>query len=756
MNASPRQRLALIQGLMDTDGTVETPRMCLDGVTPKHGAIEFSTTSEILATQFQDLIRGLGGLCKKSPRQTYYTHEGEKKPGKISYRVTPRVRDRTSLFRLPRKRDLTLIGDHKYQDSLKLAIRNIEYIGRFEAQCIEVDHPDHLYITDDYIVTHNTVGALSLTAWCMYAHGEEFQIGLFSKDNKLREENVKRVKTLGENLPEWWIAKDKHRDKTNTTELYYAERRTHYVTMVAQKDKAQADRQARGASTPFVHVDEAEFCANFGISYPVILASTETARANAKKNGKPHSNIITTTAGDPSRPECQEAARIINGAMAFSEFLYDLENYDKLHEVVQANSAQKMLRGTFSHLQLGYSNDWLREKINRSQASREQILRDYFNRRVSIQEKPIIPENVLNIINASQREPAYIQMLASKFVIYWYLKEEIVKSASFRDRPIVVGCDSSEMIGRDATTLVGIDPQDLSVVFTFRCNEGNLNVTAVMIAQLLLMYPKMILVPENKSSGTSFIDTISLIIRKEGHNPFTRMFNWVVNNIHEKEFSTINIRDTSLLDTNVKRFFGVKTDKSKRDELYSTTLIEAAKKSASLIRDQVLIQELNSLTVRNGRVDHAVGGTDDAVIAWLMAMWFILNGKHLDIYGIKPGMTMRYVDRGSSDETRFIQEKQDKILEKIEFVKDQLKYQKDPALKRMMETDLQFLKSLVEDGPLMTPQNADDLNRDPRKFTDAKVAEESKRRFSTDEVEGSLRMILGMNPQVDQGRQMYG
>lgn len=33
----------------------------------------------------------------------------------------------------------------------------IEYVGEKEAQCIMVDHPEHLYVTDQYIVTHNTV-----------------------------------------------------------------------------------------------------------------------------------------------------------------------------------------------------------------------------------------------------------------------------------------------------------------------------------------------------------------------------------------------------------------------------------------------------------------------------------------------------------------------------------------------------------------------------------------------------------------------
>ena len=35
-------------------------------------------------------------------------------------------------------------------------IDNIEYIGKEECQCIMIDNPCHLYITDDYIITHNT------------------------------------------------------------------------------------------------------------------------------------------------------------------------------------------------------------------------------------------------------------------------------------------------------------------------------------------------------------------------------------------------------------------------------------------------------------------------------------------------------------------------------------------------------------------------------------------------------------------------
>jgi hypothetical protein len=593
--------------------------------------------------------------------------------------------------------------------------------------------------------TGKTVCALSVMSWVLYISGFEFQMGMMAKDNNLREENVKRVKSFGENLPSWWIAEDKNADKSNTTEILYAALRTHYKTFVAQKDKGTADLQARGASPPVFHFDEFEFCVNIAISYPTILASTGTARENAKKNGKPYSNIITTTAGDPMKQECKEAAKILEGAMPFTELLYDIENNVKLHEIVKAASPQKMIIGVFSHLQLGYDNNWLREKITRNRMSRDNVMRDYLNRRVSIQDKPIIAEHVLNAITASEREPSDIQILGEKFVVYWYVSKEVRESAAFKERSIVVGCDSSEMIDRDATTLIGIDPSSLDTVLSFRCSEGNINVVGAMIAQLLLMYPKMILVPENKSSGTAIIDNVSLILRKYNQNPFLRMYNQVVDNRHEEEFASIDIRDVSLMDTKIKRFFGVKTDKGKRDQLFTSTLMEGTSRAMSRIKDHNLIEELGSLTNRNGRVDHAVGGHDDTVIAWLMAMWFILSGKHHSIYGIKPGTVLSRNSEDKPDKNKLTEQHHAMVLKKIEDLEKFLKQQPDPVMRKYIEGDIIVLRAMVVDAPILTPTTADELISDPKRFTDPSTVHTLRPQADADDVERSLKALFNLS-----------
>lgn len=151
LHGSRKQRLSLLQGLMDTDGTVNSNE--------SGGAVSFNSTSYQLATGVQYLVRSLGGIASISVRNTQYTYNGEKRNGRVSYNVNIRHKTPSELFRLPRKKERTS-DDNRYANDLKLRVASIEPVGRKETQCISIDHPDKLYVTDDFIVTHNTLTSL--------------------------------------------------------------------------------------------------------------------------------------------------------------------------------------------------------------------------------------------------------------------------------------------------------------------------------------------------------------------------------------------------------------------------------------------------------------------------------------------------------------------------------------------------------------------------------------------------------------------
>lgn len=148
-NASLSQRLDISQGLLDATGIID-----------KNGIISFHSASLELINSVQELVRSIGGIAKISTCNSKLSCESEPELEKIVYQVNIRHSKPSELFRLPRKKNRA--NDfNQYSSSLKLRIDKIEKIGKKESQCISIDHPDKLYVTNDYVVTHNTVTSLA-------------------------------------------------------------------------------------------------------------------------------------------------------------------------------------------------------------------------------------------------------------------------------------------------------------------------------------------------------------------------------------------------------------------------------------------------------------------------------------------------------------------------------------------------------------------------------------------------------------------
>lgn len=137
-------RIKLLQGLMDTDGTVDYSN------TGKNGKyFEFTTISPKLKEDFKWLVESLGGTVTIAERYTKYTHKGEKRTGQLSYRIIIKLPNEINPFRLPRKADV--VKPRIKYPPLRF-ITNIEYVGEKPARCITIDDPENLWITNDCVV----------------------------------------------------------------------------------------------------------------------------------------------------------------------------------------------------------------------------------------------------------------------------------------------------------------------------------------------------------------------------------------------------------------------------------------------------------------------------------------------------------------------------------------------------------------------------------------------------------------------------
>ena len=146
------QKIRLIQGLLDTDGHVG-----------KKGGTTYSTTSKQLADDLIEMVRSIGGIAKII-REYIPTcnYKGEKRLGKKAYTISIRYSHPEILLRLPRKKSRCPLN-YQYVD-LKLKIKNVSSTNQLEeCKCITINSIDQLYITDDYIVTHNSHVAATLS-----------------------------------------------------------------------------------------------------------------------------------------------------------------------------------------------------------------------------------------------------------------------------------------------------------------------------------------------------------------------------------------------------------------------------------------------------------------------------------------------------------------------------------------------------------------------------------------------------------------
>lgn len=140
--ASHADRLDLLRGLMDTDGTVGSL-----------GNVTFASTSRQLALDVQTLVRSLGGQCKIANKQTGCKVAGVYKLGLPSFVCNIRHPHGEKFFLLARKSDRAKRGRNS---SVSLSVVSVEPTRSAETRCITVTHPSGLYVTDDYIVTHNS------------------------------------------------------------------------------------------------------------------------------------------------------------------------------------------------------------------------------------------------------------------------------------------------------------------------------------------------------------------------------------------------------------------------------------------------------------------------------------------------------------------------------------------------------------------------------------------------------------------------
>jgi len=202
LRASITQRMALLQGLMDTDGTID-----------KRGRCEFTAKHLALIEGFCDLLTGLGYAYRRRVRKVR---------GRDYHYVAFSPRGEETLFRLGRKQERTGAVERRPIRQSQTAMRRITPVPSVPVRCITVDSPDRLFVVGRRgVVTHNTDIFLNWQTYSVVCDPADMML-IQTSQTTARDFSIRRIDRLHRHTHEVQQRLIQRRDADNTFDKQYA------------------------------------------------------------------------------------------------------------------------------------------------------------------------------------------------------------------------------------------------------------------------------------------------------------------------------------------------------------------------------------------------------------------------------------------------------------------------------------------------------------------------------------------------------
>ena len=286
---SVENRVALVQGMMDSDGTANR----------EGGWQQFCNNNKDLIDGFRLLLSTLGIKSTiEVQRKTYILH-GEKVCSKNNSYLVQFCTKRYDVFRLPHKLERQYLTTHDHPKNRRIYIDSIIEVESVPCRCLQVDNEEHLFLCGKTLIpTHNTTVASSYLLWYAMFHPNKTVL-LLGNIQATAQEIMDRIKFSYEMCPDFI------RDgvtKYNELTIKF-ENKSRIIA------RATTPNSGRGLSIALLYLDEMSFVSEH-IQTEFIAAVVPTLTAS---NG---SFIISSTPGS----EYDEFARVWRESQTFVKY----------------------------------------------------------------------------------------------------------------------------------------------------------------------------------------------------------------------------------------------------------------------------------------------------------------------------------------------------------------------------------------------------------------------------------------------------
>ena len=475
-----------------------------------------------------------------------------------------------------------------------------------------------------------TIGSDVCFLWVYNFSARNSEILFYHKDHGGSKSNLKTLKELRDNLPEYLQMKadsfginGKKVKVPNTIETSSnIITNNKILTLPSARSKENADKIARGRSSAFIYFDEFAFMPYNKDIYAAAIPAYKTVANIAKNVGAHYGIMITTTPGDLTTEEGTYAFTTMNMATPWRDEYY-AKSDQELRALHDANENSPFFLIRYTYQQLGSGEAYFKEMVIDLQKDWAKIRREVLLEWAQMSDNsPFNKEDLIKIKDFC-RQPIRTIFFGKQGQYQFNVYEDI----DLRYPPII-GVDVSGALYNDSSAITIIDSKTTRVVADFNCNYIPADDLADILYTLATRYMPNCCISVERNGGFG----IAVLQRLCKTSIKKNLYYEIKDKVIEESFNGVHMNRKK---ARVK-VYGTDSTKEVR-----ARMIEILYERVSLHKDKfispILHHELETLEVdKHGKVQAISPNHDDQIFSYLHALRVWYEGEDLaNRYGIR-------------------------------------------------------------------------------------------------------------------------